>query len=330
MPATFTNRIARALALAGVSREERLLVAFSAGRDSVSLVEALLDGGFQKLTLLHLDHALRPESAQESLWVKNFAQARQLNAVVERICVADLARAQRRGVEETARDARYAFFADAAKKSAISKIALAHHADDQIETLIFRLLRGAGMGGLSAMASKTERHSGDLTLTLLRPMLEIWRSEIDAFLHERGTPFLEDPSNTSPDFTRNRIRHTLLPEMEEVMRRPVKQALWRTAEILRAEADFLAEAERALGVIPEQLEAATLKLLPTALRRRRVARWLAHHRVPDISFELVEAVCELALRMEPSKVNLPKGAHARRKAGRIFYQAPSFASRESP
>lgn len=322
MPADLITHIAGAMTAAGHSVQHRLLVAFSGGRDSVALVEALLGGGFQKLTLLHLDHALRPESREEGVWIENFARARNLESVVKRIPVAALAAARHRGIEETARSARHAFFAEAAKNCSVPKIVLAHHADDQVETLVFRLLRGAGTGGLSAMAAESTHQSGDMKLTLLRPMLGIWRSDIDAFLQKRGAAFLEDPSNATLDFTRNRIRHVLLPEMERVMHRPVRETLWRTAEILRAEAEFVSSAEIALGPIPDALSVPELKALPLALRRRRVAGWLAIHGVPDIGYDLVEAVTQLALRVKPAKVNLPKGAHARRKAGKIFYEAP--------
>jgi tRNA(Ile)-lysidine synthetase-like protein len=325
MPAGFIHRISEAMSSAGVATQDRLLVAFSGGRDSVALVEALLEAGFKKLVLLYLDHALREESAAEGDWVGAYARTRGLDFVVERIPVATLAAERQKGLEETARDARYAFFVRTATQNAVSKLALAHHADDQIETLIFRLLRGAGTGGLSAMAPESKHHAGDFTLTLLRPMLGIWRSEINAYIERRGAAFLEDPSNASHDFARNRIRHILIPEMERVMRRPVREALWRTADILRAEAEFGAHAEKALGAVTESLGVAELRTLPTALRRRRIARWLAMQGVPDIGYEIVEAVSQLALRLKPSKVNLPKGAFARRKAGRIFYMEPPLA-----
>ena len=324
MPPDFTNRLVGELSSVGVSQADPLLVAFSGGRDSVALVSALLSSGFTQLTLVHLDHALRPESAAEAEWVATFAHARRLDCVIRRIIITELTPASGSGLEETARKARHAFFAQVAKERLCSSVLLAHHADDQIETLIFRLLRGAGTGGLSAMARRTERHEQGHSYCLLRPMLGIWRREVDAFVQEHALPFLEDPSNALPDFTRNRIRHVLLPEMERVMRRPVREALWRTGEVLRAESDFVKAAELSLGTVPEKLDVSELRLLPLALRRRRVARWLSERGVSDISFELVEAVAHLALHTRPAKVNLPKGAHARRKAGQIFFEgAPS-------
>ena len=158
MPPDFTNRIVGELSSVGVSPADPLLVAFSGGRDSVALVSALLSGGFTQLTLVHLDHALRPESAAEAQWVAAFAHARSLDCVIKRIAIAEFAPKSGSGLEETARKARHALFAQVAKERLCSAVLLAHHADDQIETLIFRLLRGAGTGGLSAMAPRTDRH----------------------------------------------------------------------------------------------------------------------------------------------------------------------------
>lgn len=325
MATPISNRITDAMTLAGISPAEHLLVAFSGGRDSVALVHALMEGGFCALTLVHVDHALRAESASEARWIRSFADLQKIPFISKRIPVKELARAHRKGLEETARSARYSCLANVARKRGISKVVLAHHADDQVETLVFRLLRGSGIDGLSAMATKSEHHIEGIPLMLLRPMLGVWRSEIDAMIQERRLPFLEDPSNAQHDFARNRIRHLLLPEMERVMRRPVRKALWRTAEVLRGEAEFMAEAEAALGELSETLDVSQLKVLPVALRRRRIARWLAMRGIPDISFELVEAVSGLAMRLKPSKVNLPKGAHARRKAGRIFVESPPIS-----
>ena len=225
------------------------------------------------------------------------------------------------GLEEAARNARYAFFFRVAAALDCREVALAHHADDQVETFLFRLLRGSGSGGLAGMAGASVRTEAGVQIRLVRPMLGLWRREVDAFLTEGGHAFVEDASNASLHFTRNRLRHELLPEMERVMGRPVREAIWRAAELLRAEAEFLGDAEGSLGSVMEELLVAPLRALPLAMRRRRVARWLSERGVPNIGFELVEAVSLLALQTAPAKVNLPGGAYARRRAGRIFYEA---------
>ena len=169
----------------------------------------------------------------------------------------------------------------------------------------------------------SERVEGGVPLRLLRPMLGVWRVELDEWLSERGLTFCEDLSNADPRWTRNRIRHGLLPEMERVMERPVKAALWRTAELLRAEAEWMRGADEAGGELQEQLEVRVLRGQAVAERRLRITRWLALHGVPEVGFELVEAVARLAVERFPAKVNLPGGRHVRRRAGRIFVEGCS-------
>lgn len=326
MRSRLSQRIAAALLPAGVTREAGLLVGFSGGRDSVALVALLQEGGFGGLTLLHLDHGLRAESGADAEWCRAFGRARGLEVVVERTAVGGTEGVSGGGLEEAGRKARHAFFARIARERGIREVVLGHHADDQVETFLFRLLRGSGSLGLGGMAPVSERVEGEVVLRLLRPMLGVWRTELDEWIAERGLAFCEDLSNADPRWARNRIRHGLLPEMERMMERPVKAALWRTAEVLRAEADWLREHAAAGGELQDQLEVRALRVLAVAERRVRITRWLAHHKVPEVGFELVEAVARLALERFPAKVNLPGDRHVRRRAGRIFVEGGQAAS----
>jgi len=317
-PPSLAELVEAALLSSGVSKDDPLLLGFSGGRDSVILLKLLLESGFNKLILAHLDHGLRPESADDAAWVRQQAAARGLPATITRVDVLPGAASRHSGIEQAGREARLAFFADCARKHGTNKVVLAHHADDQVETLLFRLLRGAGSLGLGAMPLSSTHTVYGQSLLLLRPMLGIWRTQIDAHIQQHRLDFREDASNAQTDFTRNRIRHLLIPEMEKAMERPVRETLWRTAEILRAESEYIDQAERALPPIGPNLDASLLRSIPLALRRRRVARWLAEQGVSNISFELVESVAGLATSRQPAKINLPGGRHARRKAGRIF------------
>ena len=320
MHSRLSQRIADALLSAGVPRESCLLVGFSGGRDSVALVALLQEAGFGGLTLLHLDHGLRSESRMDAEWCLEFGRARGLEVVVERTAVGGTEGGHGVGLEEKGRAARYAFFSRIALQRGIREVVLGHHADDQVETFLFRLLRGSGSLGLGGMAPWSERVEGEVSLRLLRPMLGVWRTELDEWIARRGLTFCEDLSNADPRWARNRIRHGLLPEMERAMERPVKAALWRTAELLRAEADWLREHDAAGGELQEQLDVKSLRLLAVAQRRLRITRWLALHEVPEVGFELVEAVARLVSERFPAKVNLPGGRHVRRRAGRIFVE----------
>ncbi len=313
------QRVAESLFSAGVRQGDGLLVGFSGGRDSVALVSLLQEGGFSELTLLHLDHALRPESGEEAEWCREFARGRGLGVVVERIEVGkNLGTCGGVGLEEAGRNARYGFFAQTAARLKIYDVVLGHHADDQVETFLFRLLRGSGSLGLGGMAPASVRETAEVSLRLLRPMLGVWRSEVDEWVGQKRLSFREDLTNSDLRWSRNRIRHQLLPEMERVMGRPVRAALWRTAELLRAEADWLRASECAGEVTRKWLEVAALRSLPLALRRVRVNHWLLAQGVESVCFDLVEAVARLAVERFPAKINLPGSRYARRRAGKIF------------
>jgi tRNA(Ile)-lysidine synthase len=311
----------RALDAAGVQTFDSLLVGFSAGRDSVALATMLLEAGFSRFTLLHLDHGLRDESGGDAAWVANFATSRGLNYRIQRTDVASIAKADQIGIEEAGRNARYAFFADSAKALNANKVLVAHHADDQVETFLFRLLRGSGTAGLCGMSASSTRLVNGVSFDLLRPMLEIWRDEIDGWITEKRLDFREDSSNQDLRWTRNRIRHTLIPALEDVMRRPVKAAIWRAAELLRDDDALLNTLIPSPGDRHDQtLEVAALRSAPAAIQRRLAMRWLREQGVSSVGFDIVEAVIELALHESPAKINLPGGAHARRRAGRIFIE----------
>jgi tRNA(Ile)-lysidine synthase len=166
------------------------------------------------------------------------------------------------------------------------------------------------------MDYSSTRNVDGLTYTLLRPMLDVWREEILRFLKDTRTEYLEDVSNQDPRWTRNRIRHALLPEMERVMDRSVRQVLWRTAEALREENAFL-DAITEKFVTEKWLEVRELSFMQAAMQRRVVHRWLRLQRVPEISHAVVERVLGLVHSLRPAKVNLPGNRHARRRRGRI-------------
>jgi hypothetical protein len=141
---------------------------------------------------------------------------------------------------------------------------------------------------------------------------------IDAFFARTGIEFREDASNRDTRWTRNRIRHELVPVLEQVMQRPVRQAVMNATDLLRAESDFVDASELALGPLPEQLEVAALRALPLALQRRRMYRWLCERGISNVSFELVESALALLTQRVPAKRNLPGGAFVRRRNGIIF------------
>lgn len=300
--------------------DEAALIGVSGGRDSVALLHALVEGGFRKLVVCHLDHGLRAESAEDARFVRALARRWKPPCVIEREDVAARAKRRKQSLETAAREARYEFFARVAAQRGCARLFLAHHADDQVETLLFNLLRGSGAAGLGGMSACTSRVVSGVALTIHRPLLGVWREEIDGYIAAHQLAFREDASNADPGHTRNRLRRELLPEIERAYGRDVRRALWRAAEILRAESEALD------ALLPASMRAATLgvaelRALPLGLLRRQLHAWLRAQGVPQVGFEEVERVRSL-LDGARAKVNLPGGHHARRRTGRIFLQEP--------
>ena len=222
-------------------------------------------------------------------------------------------------IETAAREARYAFFAQVATRRRCHSIFLAHHADDLVETFLSNLIRGAGLTGLSAMRQVAIRRVNEVELTIVRPLLSLWRKEIDSYVREHGLKFREDASNKILVPLRNRIRHRIIPYLEKTLGRNIRQNIWRTAMIAADEENWI-ESELT-GSIDAEVSVAKLRALPIALQRRTILKWLRAQNVADVGFEVIECVRSLADReAQISKVNLPKNRHTRRRAGKIFIE----------
>ncbi len=298
---------------------ERYLVGVSGGRDSVALLHGLRAAGYRRLVVGHLDHGLRGEaSAEDARFVARLAAEWKLP--LEH----GVAQVPARGsMEAAARAARYAFFAAAAGRRRCRGVFLAHHADDQVETFLFNLLRGAGPAGLAAMAAEDEHLVGRRRLRTLRPLLGVWRAEIDAYVAAHSLPWREDATNADPDHaTRNRLRAEIIPALERAMGREVRPALWRAADILQAEEAWLASLLATDGPPPERLLVKTLAAQPLARQRRVLRAWLSARGVPSVGYSEVERVRMLLDADEgPAKINLPGDHHARRRAGVLFVES---------
>ncbi|MEO8352934.1 MAG: tRNA lysidine(34) synthetase TilS [Chthoniobacteraceae bacterium] len=308
-----SRKKAKAVALP-VPVMHRILVGVSGGRDSVALLHALAEAGSSELVVCHLDHGLRAESAKDAEFV------RELAAGYGYPC--EIAKARLRkgsGIEARAREARYEFFARAARARGMSAVVLGHHADDQVETFLFNLLRGAGSAGLSAMRPVTRRTIGGTNLEIRRPLLAVWRSEIEAYVSAHRLGYRDDGSNRDPRHTRNRLRHEMLPLLQEVMGRDVRQAIWRAAELCSAEHEYLEGMIEPSDVNPE-LSVAIVRELPLPVQRRVLHAWLRSNEIPNIAFSDVENLRDLLLSPRRAKINLADGCHARRRAGKLFIE----------
>jgi len=300
----------------------RYLIGVSGGRDSVALLHWLVECGYNRLIVCHLNHRLRGRSSRaDAIFVQKLAGKYDVDLALGAIDVRALAARSKQSIETAARDARYKFFAQVAKRRRCRTIFLGHHADDLVETFLLNLFRGAGPGGLSAMRGVSIRKIDNVKLQIVRPLLGVWREQIDDYVRKHRLKFREDASNKNLALLRNRIRHRVIPEIEKQLGRNVRATIWRAATIAAEEETFFE------ALLPDKLSKLTalavkqLRAMPIAVQRRMLHKWLRARDVPDLSFDLVErvrALVDLANRV--AKTNLPQDRHVRRRAGQIFIE----------
>jgi tRNA(Ile)-lysidine synthase len=298
----------------------RYLIGVSGGRDSVALLHWLISLGYKKLIVCHLNHQLRgPSSDADARFVQKLAAKYQVDFELGAANVRALAKKKKMSIETAARQARYAFFAKGAKRHRCHTIFLAHHADDLVETFVLNLIRGTGLTGLAGMRDVSSRHIDDVNLTIVRPLLSVWRAEIDDYVRGHRLKFREDATNKNLVPTRNRIRKRIIPYLEKTLGRKVRQNIWRTA-IIAAEEEKWLNSEVADSTNAD-LSVAKLRALPVALQRRAILKWLRAQNVSEVGFDVIERVRSL---LDPTartaKINLAHDRHVRRQAGKIFVQ----------
>jgi len=279
---------------------QQVAVAVSGGADSVCLLYVLLDLAPQwdlRLSVLHLDHGLRgQESQQDAEFVRALAGRLGLPLFLRETPVAQ----SPDNLEQAAREARLAFFRETISSGAASRVATGHTRSDQAETVLFRFLRGSGTAGLAGIRPVTSEG-------IVRPLIEVDRSEVRQFLRERGIAWREDSTNSSLQFARNRIRHELLPQIAREWNPAIGDTLANTADWALAEESWWdAEIERlasrhfTASNDAILLRADMLAALPLAVARRLVRRAmeLVKGDLRGIDFGHIASVMDLAQSTE--------------------------------
>ena len=309
-----------------ISEGDSVIVAVSGGPDSVCLLHVLheLKNKLQiHLVVAHFDHGLRPaEDESETAFVRGLAES--LNLPFETAKGHLLAKRTRGSKEEVARNARYAFLERVREKHKAQKIALGHNLNDQAETILMRLLRGSGASGLTGIPPCRDG-------SIIRPLIEIERPEIENYLKAKKIAFVTDSSNLKTDYLRNKIRLELLPLLEQHQPQLV-HLLGQTAEILRDEDEYLeriAEAwlKKEVTRNPDntfQLSTASFLALPVALRRRVIRNGIGKVKkdLRRISWDHIEAVHRLAQAEKPqAALNLPGRLTVKRTYDHLIFSA---------
>jgi tRNA(Ile)-lysidine synthase len=304
------------------SPEDRYLIGVSGGRDSVALLHQLLQAGYRRLILCHLDHQLRGRASKaDAALVRQLAKRSKLDVEIGSADVKALAARSKQSIETAGRTARYEFFARIARRRRCRTLFLAHHADDLVETFLLNLFRGAGPVGFGSMREVASREIAGVELQIVRPLLGVWRDEINAFLKEQRLEFRDDATNESLEPVRNRMRRRIIPYIEKQLGRKVRRALWRAAVIAADENEWLMTLTDSGQPDGSELAVKKLRAQPRALQRRTIQQWLQSREVPDLDFETIERIRALLdPKPKSAKTNLPRDLHVRRRAGKIFLE----------
>lgn len=221
-----------------LSPGDTVLVGVSGGPDSMALLYLLLDIREEygvTLKIAHLNHGFRQEAVQEAEFVVKMASSLGLEAIIRTIDVPAVKEREGLSAQEAARSVRYAFFEETARNTGSNKVALAHTSDDQAETVLMRLLRGAGPLGLSGIPPVRET---GVPGTIIRPLIDCSRKEVEGYISEKNIPFVTDSSNLKMDYLRNRVRMELIPFLEGYNPN-IKDTMVRTAELAGMDNQFL-------------------------------------------------------------------------------------------
>ena len=287
----------------------RVLVGLSGGSDSVALTVLLRDlsehGAFTLVGLAHLNHRLRPTADRDEAFCRRFANRIGVPLHVESIDVGGYAAAQRLSVEEAARRVRYEFLHRVAVQTTSDRVAVGHTRDDQAETFLLKLVRGAGLAGLAAIYPQRGE--------IIRPLLDVARADLRAFLESGGFEWVDDETNEDVGNPRNRVRHRVLPELELVYP-SASASIARTAGLVREDVQWLEDRARqryADLVVSSreglQIDATQLLSEPTPIRRRVLLLALrCAFPTREIGLEHVERALAVAAK-ETGGIDVPGG-----------------------
>ncbi|MDB6123635.1 MAG: tRNA(Ile)-lysidine synthase [Pedosphaera sp.] len=285
-------------------RERRILVSVSGGLDSMALLavlSALAKKNRWELIVAHFNHRLRGQSsnADERL-VAQTARTLGWKFVADRADVKQFGRKEGISLEMAARQLRHKFLARVAQQFKIRIVALAHHADDQVELFFLRLLRGASSEGLAGMEWRSASPA-DRRLTLVRPLLDVPKEQLEKYAQAERVKFRQDATNAHVEILRNRVRHELLPLLTKEYQPALGKVILRQMELLRAESEFMDGAARKWLAVTQKKE--KFVKLPIAVQRRCIYMQLLQHGIPA-DFDLVETLRETPNRpvMVMSKV----------------------------
>lgn len=307
-----------------LQKGDKIVVGFSGGADSTALLHYLKSGGYEVIAC-HLNHLLRgEESDRDEAFCREFAKSLGVPFEVKRVDVSSLSKKRKQSAEETGRNERYAFFEETRLRYNADKIATAHTLSDNAETVVFNLARGSGAKGLCGIPPTRGR--------IVRPLLSVTRAEVEAYCEEQGLSYVTDSTNLKDDYTRNKIRHSVIPTLLEINGGFLRSFL-RMNEILSEENLFLENLSRDIFEAlyqNEALETEKLKLQEKAVRRRVLSIFLEENGLKR-DFYFIDRLDEM-INSENARLNISGKLFAEHRQNKLritaLEEAPSPLSFE--
>ncbi len=317
-----------------ISPGETVIVGVSGGADSVCLLFLLLEYKNKidfGLRVVHINHGMREAAAADAEYVKALCEKEHIPFHLKEVNVTAIAEEAKISEEAAGRQVRYQSFHEVAAKTGATKIAVAHNKNDNAETVLFHLMRGSGIAGLAGMAPVRE---GDDHTEIIRPLLCLEREEIEAYLTERKLSWQEDSTNAGDEYTRNRIRHHILPYAEAEIAEGAVDHIHRSAELLRETENYLAQqtkaAMEAVVTSSGHIDCEAFSKVP-ALIQKRILFSLAKEFSPtgkDISRIHVSDMMSLFEKTENRTIHLPFGIEVSRRYGEVVMERKAETPKE--
>ncbi len=220
-----------------LEEQDKIVVAVSGGPDSMCLLHVLKQIQQEKLPAIelivaHVNHQLRKEAKQEEKYVQAYCEKRKIQCFVKEVNVLEMAKEQKKGLEEMGREVRYDFFKEIAQKTGANKIAIAHHQNDNAETILMNVLRGSGISGLNGIMPVREKK-------WIRPLIDCSRKQIEQYCEEKELKPCMDQTNFQNEYTRNKIRNIAIPYIQQEFNPNIVKTLARLSQIAQEENAYL-------------------------------------------------------------------------------------------
>lgn len=306
---TFCQKIWQFITKHGLFSEgQKVIVAVSGGIDSIVLLDLFLWLRSTKkidITVAHVNHSLRgKESDGDEKFVRRVCEKNGIPFYCERVATKKIAQKAKRSVQETARDLRYEFFETLESTLNADHVATAHNANDNAETLLMNLFRGTGIDGLGGIPIQRG--------TIVRPLLGVTRKEIERYARKRKLQYREDSSNLHDDYTRNFIRHKVIPKIEQRINPSLVETLSNLSEIVRLNSEYTKEAlKRSAGIVESRIEIQHFEQMHPYLQQMLIHRLLTEKKI-EPRYGIIHSLLELRNNQKGTVVDLDRSYVAER------------------